>query len=112
MLPAIFYSGILSAIYGFILSDSLIISYKDLGVSFLLGVPQLAFGFIFVTIGSRTTPAATVGLSAGYGIHPESSLDRTILGTEKDYEILFVHQKDKRKFNRGGMRNIGFIYVK
>ena len=25
-------------------------------------MPQLAFGFIFVTIGSRTTPAATVGL--------------------------------------------------
>jgi len=62
MLPAIFYSGILSAIYGFILSESLTISYKDLGLSFLLGVPQLAFGFIFVTIGSRTTPAATVGL--------------------------------------------------
>ena len=62
MVPAIFYSGILSAIYGFILSDSLIISQKDLGLSFLLGVPQLAFGFIFVTIGSRTTPAATVGL--------------------------------------------------
>jgi len=62
MLPAIFYSGVLSAIYGFILSESLTISYKDLGLSFLLGVPQLAFGFIFVTIGSRTTPAATVGL--------------------------------------------------
>jgi len=62
MVPAIFYSGILSAIYGFVLSDSLIISQKDLGLSFLLGVPQLAFGFIFVTIGSRTTPAATVGL--------------------------------------------------
>ena len=28
------------------------------------------------------TPAATVGLSAGFGIDPESSLDRTILGTE------------------------------
>ena len=62
MVPAIFYSGILSAIYGFVLSDSLIISQKDLVLSFLLGVPQLAFGFIFVTIGSRTTPAATVGL--------------------------------------------------
>ena len=62
MLPAIFYSGILSATYGFVLSDSLAISYKDLGFSFLLGVPQLAFGFIFVTIGSRTTSAATVGL--------------------------------------------------
>ena len=62
MVPAIFYSGIFSAIYGFILSENLIISQKDLGLSFLLGVPQLAFGFIFVTIGSRTTPAATVGL--------------------------------------------------
>ena len=62
MVPAIFYSGILSAIYGFVLSDSLIISQKDLVLSFFLGVPQLAFGFIFVTIGSRTTPAATVGL--------------------------------------------------
>ena len=31
-------------------------------LSFFLGVPQLAFGFIFVTIGSKTTPAATVGL--------------------------------------------------
>jgi len=62
MIPAIFYSGILSAIYGFILSENLILSYKDFGLSFLLGVPQLAFGFIFVTIGSRTTPAAAVGL--------------------------------------------------
>ena len=62
MVPAIFYSGILSAIYGFILADDLIISYHDLGLSFLLGVPQLALGFIFVTIGSRTTPAATVGI--------------------------------------------------
>jgi len=62
MVPAIFYAGILSTIYGFILSESLTISYKDLGFSFLMGVPQLAFGFIFATIGSRTTPAATVGL--------------------------------------------------
>ena len=62
MMPAIFYAGILSAIYGFILSENLIISYKDLGLSFLLGVPQLAFGFIFVTIGSKKTSAAAVGL--------------------------------------------------
>tara|TARA_B100000965_G_C19589604_1_gene757300 strand:+ start:1623 stop:2483 length:861 start_codon:yes stop_codon:yes gene_type:complete len=62
MIPAIFYAGILSSIYGFVLSENLFISYKDLGLSFLLGVPQLAFGFILVTIGSRTTPAAAVGL--------------------------------------------------
>ena len=29
---------------------------------FLLGVPQLAFGFICITIGSRTTPSTTIGL--------------------------------------------------
>ncbi len=62
MIPAIFYAGIFSCLYGLFLLDGLSISTKDIWLSFLLGVPQLAFGFIFITIGSRTTPAVMVGL--------------------------------------------------
>ena len=62
MVPAIFYSGIFSIIYGLILSESFIFTGHDILMGFFLGVPQLAFGFICITIGSRTTPSTTIGL--------------------------------------------------
>ena len=62
MIPAIFHAGIFSCLYGLILLEGISIPPKDVWLSFLLGVPQLAFGFIFITIGSRTTPAVMVGL--------------------------------------------------
>ena len=62
MVPAIFYSGIFSIIYGLILSETLVFTSHDILMGFFLGVPQLAFGFICITIGSRTTPSATIGL--------------------------------------------------
>ena len=62
MVPAIFYSGIFSIIYGLVLSESFIFTNHDILMGFYLGVPQLAFGFICITIGSRTTPSTTIGL--------------------------------------------------
>ena len=62
MVPAMLYSGIFSLIYGAILSNSFAFTSHDLLMGFLLGVPQLALGFICITIGSRTTASATVGL--------------------------------------------------
>jgi len=35
-----------------------------------------------------------------------------ILEGQDDYEILFVHQCDARNFNRGAMKNIGFLAIK
>ena len=62
MVPAIFYSGIFSVIYGLILSESFVFTGHDILMGFFLGVPQLAFGFICITIGSRSTPSTTIGL--------------------------------------------------
>jgi len=62
MVPAIFYSGIFSLIYGFFLAESFDFTKHDLWMGFLLGVPQLAVSFICITIGSRTVESATVGL--------------------------------------------------
>ena len=62
MIPAIFYAGIFGCIYGLLLSESLVFTSHDILMGFLLGVPQLAFGFICITIGSKSTKAVTVGI--------------------------------------------------
>ena len=62
MVPAIFYSGVFSLIYGLILTESFEFTKNDLFLGFLLGVPQLAISFICITIGSRTVESATVGI--------------------------------------------------
>ena len=62
MVPAQFTAGIFAALIGYFVSTKLSISNHDLFLAFLAGVFQIGFGFIFITIGSRTTPAAVVGI--------------------------------------------------
>ena len=62
MVPAQFVAGISSCIIGFILSNKLMISSHDIFLGFLAGFFQVGFGFIFITIGARTTPSAMVGI--------------------------------------------------
>ena len=62
MVPAIWYASIFTIIYGLIMAETLNFTNHDIFMGFLLGVPQLTFGFICITIGSRTTQSVTVGL--------------------------------------------------
>ena len=60
--PSLLIAGFLSVVYGFVMSETIVISQHDLLIVFLLGSFQHAFGFICITIGARSTPAVTVGL--------------------------------------------------
>ena len=62
MVPAIWYASIFSCLYGIVMTETFIFTRNDILMGFLLGVPQLAFGFISITIGSRTTRSVTIGL--------------------------------------------------
>ncbi len=62
MVPAQFVAGVSSCLIGFLLSTNIIISPNDIFLGFLAGFFQVGFGFIFITIGARTTPSAMVGI--------------------------------------------------
>ncbi len=62
MIPAQFIAGVCSCFIGFILSTKIMISTHDIFLGFLAGFFQIGFGFIFITIGARTTPSAMVGI--------------------------------------------------
>ncbi len=62
MVPAQFVAGMSCCLIGFLLSTKIIISPHDIFLGFLAGFFQIGFGFIFITIGARTTPSAMVGI--------------------------------------------------
>ena len=62
MVPAQFVAGVSSCLIGLSLSPTIMISPHDIFLGFLAGFFQIGFGFIFITIGARTTPSAIVGI--------------------------------------------------
>jgi drug/metabolite transporter, DME family len=62
LVPAIWYASIFSVIYSIVMVKSFSFTSHDIFMGFLLGVPQLTFGFVCITIGSRTTKSVTIGL--------------------------------------------------
>ena len=62
MVPLQLIAGIIALLIGFLMSKTIIISHKDVFLGFLAGFFQLGFGFIFITIGAKSTPSALVGI--------------------------------------------------
>ena len=62
LVPAIWYASISSVLISFFMANDLNFTSNDILMVFLLGVPQLTFGFVCITIGSRTTKSVTIGL--------------------------------------------------
>ena len=62
LVPAIWHASVFSFIYAIVMVDSFNFTGHDIFMGFLLGVPQLGFGFICITIGSKTTRSVTIGL--------------------------------------------------
>ncbi len=62
MVPAQFTAGVFAAFIGFLVADKISISLHDIILASLAGFFQIGFGFILITLGSQTTPAAVVGV--------------------------------------------------
>jgi len=62
MMPAQFIAGVIAAFIGYLVASKLLVSPHDLFLGFIAGIFQIGFGFILITIGSQTTPAAIVGI--------------------------------------------------
>ena len=62
MVPMQLIAGIVAIIIGYLFSNKIQISYHDIFLGFLAGAFQVGLGFLFITIGARSTPSALVGI--------------------------------------------------
>ena len=62
MIPLQLIAGIGAIILGYLFSSQIIVSSYDIFLGFIAGFFQVGLGFIFITIGAKTTPSALVGI--------------------------------------------------
>ena len=62
MIPLQLVAGIFATLIGLILSPTILVSSNDIVLGFVAGFFQVGLGFIFITIGARSTPSAFVGI--------------------------------------------------
>jgi drug/metabolite transporter (DMT)-like permease len=62
MIPLQLIAGIGAIIIGYFFSSKIIISSHDIFLGFIAGFFQVGLGFIFITIGAKTTTSALVGI--------------------------------------------------
>jgi len=62
MIPLQLIAGIGAIIIGYLFSTKIIVSSHDIFLGFIAGFFQVGLGFIFITIGAKTTPSALVGI--------------------------------------------------
>ena len=62
MIPLQLFAGIVAMLIGYFVSTKINISMNDLFLAFIAGFFQVGLGFIFITIGAKTTLSAIVGI--------------------------------------------------
>ena len=62
MIPLQLVAGIFATLIGLFMSPSIFVSSNDVLLGFTAGFFQVGLGFIFITIGARSTPSAFVGI--------------------------------------------------
>ena len=62
MIPLQLIAGIGAIILGYLFSSQIIVSSYDIFLGFIAGFFQVGLGFIFITVGAKTTPSALVGI--------------------------------------------------
>ena len=62
MIPLQLIAGIGAIILGYLFSSQILVSSHDIFLGFIAGFFQVGLGFIFITVGAKTTPSALVGI--------------------------------------------------